>query len=226
MFVLPILIGTLAAAAPPPDQPPPAASAAPPPTVAPATSSTPSLAPAAAPSATPTTPASPATPGSGPVVSDEDDQAGPTSPLAEPPPGSGGQAFPTPYTDLDAKAYSDAVLAAAHEEQALQGPLDGGWSVTDQAGKRLYSLRMVDHGRGMSLAEGAWRDLATPPGPSAAGFVESIGWDGSKLMLRFYESGPDDLVVLTLAPSAADAWSGELWRRGAVVKVSFRRDRT
>jgi hypothetical protein len=213
VIVLPILIGALAAADPAPAAAAPAAQAQDaPPAAAPA--------PSSAPSGT-----TPATPGPGPATSDDDDQAGATSPPAGPPAGS-GQAFPTPYTDLDAKAYSDAVLAAAHAEQSMQGPLDGGWSVTDQAGKALYSLRMVDHGQGMSLAEGAWRDLAAPAGPAAVGFVESVGYEGSELLLRFYETGPDDLVVLTLTPSTADAWTGELSRHGKIVRVIFRRERS
>jgi hypothetical protein len=217
VFLLPILIGALAATDPAPANAAPAAPVETP-TPAPGIPPTPPgvvppVAPGAAPAPAPDAP-----------VSEEEQTVTPTP--APTPPGGSGQAFPTPYTDLDAKAYSDAVLAAANEEEALQGPLDGGWSVTSEAGKALYSIRMVDHGKGMSLAEGAWRDLGVQPGPAAVGFVESVGWDGRKLTLRFYESGPDDLVVLTLSPSAADAWSGELWRHGAIVKVVFRRDRT
>jgi hypothetical protein len=88
----------------------------------------------------------------------------------------------------------------------------------------MYSFRMVDHGQGLALAEGAWRDLEAGSGPGTSGFVYSVGYDGEKLMLRFYETGSDDLVVLTITPSAAKDWRGELWRRGAVTKVRFRKD--
>ena len=233
MFLLPILIGALAAADPAPANAAPAAAPAqaPPPASAQAPP-VPGVVPPVAPNATPD--AAPAA--SAPAASsDEEGPPGPATPPPAPspapgpapapgPPGGSGQAFPTPYTDLDAKAYSDAVLAASRAEEAMQGPLDGGWSVTDQAGKALYSLRMVDHGQGMTQAEGAWRDLAAPPGPAATGFVDSIGYDGGKVMLRFHETGPDDLVVLTLTPTAASAWAGELWRRGRIVKVIVSRD--
>jgi hypothetical protein len=156
---------------------------------------------------------------------DDDQSTGPLAPV--PPPAAQAapdQTGPVPYSDADAKAYSDAVRAAARAAEALQGPLDGGWTLSDARGRPLYSFRMVDQGQGMGLAQGAWRDLAAGEGPFTSGFVDSVGYDGGKLMLRFYESGPDDLVVLTLTPSSAGVWPGELWRHGAVTKVSFKRD--
>jgi hypothetical protein len=210
--MLPILTALLAAASPAPTSQAP----------------TPNPAPAAAPAPpTPTPTPSIDTILSGaknpaPASDDEDQPAASAAP-APPASGASGLAFPTPYTDLDAKAYSDSILAAARAEQAMQGPLDGGWSVTDAGGRRLFSLRMVDHGQGVTLAEGAWLDLTAAPGPGAAGFVESIGYDGDRLMLRFHEAD-DDLVVLTIRPSGGASWSGDLLRRGTTAKVTLSRD--
>lgn len=207
LSVLPILIGLLAAADP-----------------APATQAP---APAANQSA-PTTPA----PSIDSILKDqrqsgEDDEqsAAPNAlvpapaPIAPAVPGG-----PAPYSDLDSKAYGEAILAAARAAQALQGPLDGGWSLTDSRGRRMYSFRMVDQGQGMGLAQGAWRDLQAGEGPATSGFVASVGYDGDKLMLRFYEAGPDDLIVLTVKPSSGKDWPGEFWHNGAVAKVTFSRE--
>jgi hypothetical protein len=161
---------------------------------------------------------------SGQTTDVEDQPAAPAAPTAPatapvPAPPAG-----TPYADIDSKAYGEAILAAARTAQAMQGPLDGGWNVAGADGKRIYAMRMVDHGQGPGAAEGAWRDLQAGPRLAGSGFISSIGYDGGKLMLRFYESGPDDLVVLTVTPSVAGAWTGELWRKGAVAKVTFSRD--
>ena len=104
----------------------------------------------------------------------------------------------------------------------MQGPLDGGWTVTGADGKRLYSLRLVDHGLGMGQAEGAWRDLAIT-GPGAAGIIASVSYDGDKLSFRFFETGPDDPVTLNVRPASDKDWPGELWRHGAPARVTFSR---
>jgi hypothetical protein len=150
-------------------------------------------------------------------AADEDDQ-----PATAPAPlqGPGGL---VPYAEMDSKAYGDAILAAARTAQAMQGPLDGGWGLAGPDGQRIYSFRLIDHGQGMSLAEGAWRDLSLK-GASGSGVIASIGYDGDRLMLRFYESGPDDPVVITLRPSGGRDWPGELRRHGAVSKVTFSRE--
>jgi hypothetical protein len=155
-----------------------------------------------------------ASPGDG----DEQGAEPPPAPTPPPPP----LRRPSPYADLDARAYADAILASARTAQAMQGPLDGGWALSSEDGRRIYSFRFADRGQGMSQAEGAWRDLQSEAG-QASGFISQVGYDGEKLMLRFYEAGPEDLVVLTLKPVGAGAWPGELWRKGAVTRVMLAR---
>lgn len=159
-----------------------------------------------------------------PAAADADEQ-GEEAPPAPPQPQPELRTTPggTPYADLDARAYADAILASARTAQSMQGPLDGGWSLSSEEGRRIYSFRFSDRGQGMSLAEGAWRDLqqGAGAGVAASGFISSVGYDGEKLMLRFYEAGPEDLVVLTVKPANDGAWRGELWRKGAITKVLF-----
>ena len=99
--------------------------------------------------------------------------------------------------------------------------LGGAWTVTGRDGQEIYRFRFADRGFGLALAEGAWRDLRAPRGGDS-GFVSSVAYDGDRLMLRFNESGADDLVVLNLRQNPDGAWTGELWRAGAVTPVTFR----
>ncbi len=148
---------------------------------------------------------------------DAPDEAAPGPPV--PPPSSG----PVPYSQADVRAYDQAIRAAAQTSEGRQGPLDGGWTVSSRDGLELYRFRFSDKGFGLTLAEGAWRDLRAAR-VGGSGFVSSVGYDGEKLMFRFYEAGPDDLVVVTVRQSSAGQWTGELWRGGAVTLVTFKRN--
>ena len=141
----------------------------------------------------------------------------PGVPVTPPPSG------PVPYSQADVRAYDQAIRAAAQTSEGRQGPLDGGWTVSSRDGLELYRFRFSDKGFGLTLAEGAWRDLRAAR-VGGSGFVSSVGYDGEKLMFRFYEAGPDDLVVVTVRQSSAGQWTGELWRGGAVTLVTFKRN--
>lgn len=131
---------------------------------------------------------------------------------------------PTPYQQLDVKAYDQAIRETAAAARARGGPLQGGWTLAGADGQALYRFQFADQGLGLGLAEGAWRDLNGGPRLEGSGFIELVGYDGDKLMLRFYESGPDDPVLVTVKPSATGAWSGQLQRKGSATPVSFKRD--
>ena len=225
LFALPALIALLAAADPSP-APEAAVSTAPAPQVAqPAPAP-----PAASPSIESILGAQQAN-----QTTDEEDEPAKTAPFgiaAPPAPGTApptpsspqpGPSTPTPYSDIDSKAYGDAILAAARTAQALQGPLDGDWTLAGADGRQIYRFRFANRGLGLTPAEGAWRDLEGR-GPGGSGFVASVAYDGDELMLRFNEAGPDDEVVVQVKPTHERRWPGRLWRHGVAVKVTLNRE--
>ena len=131
---------------------------------------------------------------------------------------------PVPYSQLDGKAYDDALKNAAVVARQAAGPLDGGWTLASADGRRLYRFQFDGRGYGLMEAEGAWRDLDGGPRLKGSGFLDQIGYAGDQLMLRFYEADPADEVVVTVKPAGTGAWSGQLRRHGAVTQVTFRKD--
>jgi len=194
-----LLAGAVAATDPspgasPPSPPPPAATA---PVVTPATPSPPSIESLLKP---------------GPDQTTEE-------PDAAPPPAQG----PIPYSQVDGKAYEDAIRNAAAEGRSMAGALDGGWTLAGTDGQRLYRFQFVGHG-GLEQADGAWRDLNGGARLAGSGFIDQVTFAGDRLMLRFYESGPADEVVVTVKSAGAAPWTGELRRHGAAVPVTFKKD--
>lgn len=134
---------------------------------------------------------------------------------------TGATTGPTPYDRLDVKAYDRAVRESAAAAHARGGLLDGGWTLAGADGRALYRFQFVERSSGET--EGAWRDLNGGPGLQGSGVLSAVGHDGERLMLRFYEAGPDDPVVVTVKPDAAGAWSGELSRKGSTTPVLLKR---
>ncbi len=135
---------------------------------------------------------------------------------AAPPPG------PPPPPLANPETYDAEVRASAQSAETLQGTLDGGWRLISVDGRNLYTFQLADRGLGPQTIEGAWRDLAAPAATPHTGFLSSIDRTGETLMLRFNEAGADDLVVVTVKPDGG-AWTGQLWRRGVVTKVTLQR---
>ena len=131
---------------------------------------------------------------------------------------------PVPYSELDGKAYDSALKNAAAAARAAAGPLDGGWTLADADGHRMYRFQFLDRGYGFSQAEGAWRDLDGGPRRQGSGFVDQVNYAKDELILRFYETGVADEVLITVKPSPAGAWEGQLLRHGAFTQVVFKRD--
>ena len=131
---------------------------------------------------------------------------------------------PVPYGDLDGKAYESALKSAAAAARAAAGPLDGGWTLAAADGHRMYRFQFLDRGYGFSQAEGAWRDLDGGARLQGSGFVDQVGYSAEQLVLRFYESGQSDEVLITVKPSRTGAWAGQLLRHGAWTQVVFTRD--
>jgi hypothetical protein len=109
----------------------------------------------------------------------------------------------------------DSVAAA----QALQGPLDGRWAVTDTRGHRLYVLQIADPAQAAAPLTAAWSD----PRTGALGGVDAISRVGGHLSLVF-APGPDGGPIrLTLHRKNRDVWAG--WASLGRARRSVRLDR-
>jgi hypothetical protein len=133
--------------------------------------------------------------------------------------GAAGPAIPDDGPD------QQAVIASAYQAaEAMQGPLDGLWRVTDEAGRILFIFDLSDPGGPPApLAatpsdpgvEGAWRDPSGAGSPNAFGFIDKVRHEGARLSIRFVEEPGDRAEVLTLSPSRDGRWAGELAGAGA-----------
>jgi hypothetical protein len=205
-MLLPLLSSAVLAAAPA-SAPGDAASV---PTPTPPTASAPA---APAPQAAPTPTIDSILRGGSSQSSDTDEDSAPPAPQG-----------PVPYNQIDGKAYDDALRSAAAAARAAAGPLDGGWTLATADGHNLYRFQFLDRGLGFGQAEGAWRNLEGGERLRGSGFVDQVGFTGEQLMLRFRETQAADDVVVTVKPNGASAWTGQLYRHGAVTPVTFRRD--
>jgi hypothetical protein len=119
-----------------------------------------------------------------------------------------------PHADTDppmAPADYDAAIKSAFDaQQALYGPLDGGWVLTDRDGRALYSFEITDPGQKAGLAAGAWRDLARLAAIDGKGYFTGIDRRGERLVLRFREHPGWFAKVVVLKPAADGAWRGRL----------------
>ena len=123
-----------------------------------------------------------------------------------------GQAAPE-ATDLAVRMRDSAAAA-----QALQGMLDGTWTLSDARRRPLFVLQITDPAGGAGPLEGAWRR----PGASAmAGLIDAIARRGDRLAIRF--AGGGEVVRLSLRRQADGAWSGEANESGRDHRVSLRR---
>lgn len=116
---------------------------------------------------------------------------------------------PPSYID---QAYEARLRASFLSAQGLKGPLEGGWTLADAAGGRLYDLQLVDATGGM--VDGAWRDLRRPGAIDASGLIVGASRIGSRFTLRFYAQGYGDPVTATLTAAGDGRWSGELVEKG------------
>lgn len=77
--------------------------------------------------------------------------------------------------------YQAAVEDRRRQAQALMGPLDGLWRLTDDRGQPLMGLALTDPGPG-EVIQGAWT-LTTPQGAVRSGAVQSVERDGAALRI-------------------------------------------
>jgi hypothetical protein len=119
-----------------------------------------------------------------------------------------------PHADADppmAPAVYDAAIKGAFDaQQALYGPLDGGWLLAGRGGQELYRFEIADPGEKAGPAVGAWRDLARPEAIDGKGYFARISRRGEHLVLRFREHPGWFAKVVVLKPAADGSWSGRL----------------
>ena len=117
-------------------------------------------------------------------------------------------------------AYDSRIRSSFASAQGFQGPLDGGWALTAQAGGDLYALQLVDRA---DRLEGVWRDVRRKGALSASGLVDDIQRAGSELTLRFTPAPGGPAVVATLRGGQDGRWTGDLAEGGATRAVILRR---
>jgi hypothetical protein len=115
------------------------------------------------------------------------------------------------------------VRASAEAAQAYQGPLDGAWILTDEAGKPMFDFQLVERAGGREGLEGVFRDLRRPAVPGDIGLVDSLARTGGLLTLTFRPQPDAPPATLSLKAGADGAWTGDLREGGAVIAVRLRR---
>ena len=107
------------------------------------------------------------------------------------------------------------IAASAAAAQALQGPLDGTWTLADTSGRALYVVQIVDPVTGGSNLEAAWR----APGADGALGEATARRAGDRLSLRLGDHGP----LVSLRRVSRDLWRGVLRQDGGGRRVVLRR---
>lgn len=179
--------------------------------------------PAAAP-----TPAVPtAAPAKSPAADDseEAEDALPTGPVPYTPQITPPRA-PAPYRPSRSESYTyegyDARLRSSFANaQGLLGVLDGGWTVVDASGRRLFAFQLVERSAG-GMLEGVWRDLRRTPTPTSSGLIGTIQRTGGQLTVTFAASR-GGFTTLALAQSIDGSWGGRLTEPDGESAVSMRR---
>ena len=125
----------------------------------------------------------------------------------------------TPTEPLADDAKGVSVDQAYQAAERHQGPLDGSWRLSDNAGVPLFDFQLTDPGGAPSPRatqpdhpeiEGAWRDLRREGAMVASGFLQSVRRDGTSLEIQFVESDPARPTRLLLRASLYGGWAGEL----------------
>jgi hypothetical protein len=102
-----------------------------------------------------------------------------------------------PATDVGTRVRSSAAAA-----QALQGPLDGGWTLFNRRRQAIFRLRITDPPTGIGGLRGVWR------GRGAAGDIEQLARRGGHLTISL--AGAPGGGVARLTRRGPDRWFGRL----------------
>lgn len=120
---------------------------------------------------------------------------------------------------LGAMAYDSRIRSSFASAEGFQGPLDGGWTLSERQGGAYYALQIVDR---RDRLEAVWRNVRRAGSLNASGLVDDIQRSGGDLTLRFTEA-PAPAAVVTLREGPGGLWAGQLVRGDAVVAVTLRR---
>ncbi len=125
--------------------------------------------------------------------------------------------------DID-NAVDARIRASAAAAQALQGPLDGAWTLVSTAGSPIFALQLVDRPGGQGPVEGVWRDLRRPSMPGDIGMIDQIARGPAALTITLNAAPGQSVVMISLHPDPAGMWSGELREGAGVTQVKLRRN--
>ncbi len=130
----------------------------------------------------------------------------------------------TPERPLNAVElnYENRLRASFASAQGMQGPMDGGWTLSTREGAKLYALLLVD--KNQASLEGAWRDLRRPGVGEASGFFSDIQRIGGQLTASFYPGAGRGAAGLSLQAASNGEWTGDLTEGGRRTPVVLRRD--
>jgi hypothetical protein len=116
------------------------------------------------------------------------------------------------------------IRESAAAAEALQGPLDGAWTLLSAAGTPIYAFQLVDKPGGGAAVEGVWRDLRRPSTPGDIGLIDQIVRGPATLTITLDATPGQSAVVISLRPAPAGAWSGELKQGASTTAVKLRRN--
>ena len=122
------------------------------------------------------------------------------------------------------RAVDDRIRGSAAAAQALQGPLDGAWTLVSTAGAPLYAFQLVDKVGGQGVVEGVWRDLRRPTMPGDIGLIDQIIRGPATLAITLNAAPGQQAVVISLRLEPTGAWSGDLKQGGSTTPVRLRRN--
>ncbi len=107
---------------------------------------------------------------------------------------------------LAADPLTTRIGEANSAAQALQGPLDGAWTLRDAAGRVLYVFQMSDPPGSRCPTHGAWRD-----GSGGSGHADFALIGQRRLRIRI-----EGATLATTFAKRGGAWRGRLAGHGAV----------
>jgi hypothetical protein len=121
-------------------------------------------------------------------------------------------------------AVDERIRSSTAAAQALQGPLDGGWTLVSAAGTPIFAFQLVDRPGGQGAVEGVWRDLRRTSTPGDIGLIDQIARGPTALTITLAATPGQPTVMISLHPDPTGIWSGELREGADTTQVRLRRN--